>query len=410
MVKVKHELTEYSDDEYIIENYDESSSQDEEDFANEDEFMNIFEDYSHPTIDQTDTPNPPRKDQSTWILIWIMKFRSRYRLPDTATESLIKFVKLLLKECKEGGNYDFPKTLGKAKKYLGMSDQFISFAACQKCNKLYKKDDVKNAEMIMKCSHIEFPNSAKKRFKKCQSPLAKVTDENKFRPELIYPVATIWQQVHSMFKRPGFEELLRHWINRSPNNNVLSDIYDGQVWKTFEDSSEQGNKFFRPDKADTHLGLMINLDWFQPYKRTMHSTGVLYATICNLPRDVRFLPENMLILGILPGPNEVSLHKINHHLSPIISELESFWGGITLNNTHECPNGKNIRAALILVSCDIPAARKLCGHISALVACHRCEKKANYADKQHNFGRISDMDEWFAMKDSTKHRQDASNW
>ena len=49
-----------------------------------------------------------------------------------------------------------------------------------------------------------------------------------------------------MFQRPGFEESLRHWINRSQPDNVLSDIYDGQVWKTFEESSEQGsNKFFR---------------------------------------------------------------------------------------------------------------------------------------------------------------------
>jgi len=40
----------------------------------------------------------------------------------------------------------------------------------------------------------------------------------------------------------------------------------------------------------------------------------------------------------------------------------------------EYREGRQIRVALILVSCDIPAARKICGHISALAACHRCEK------------------------------------
>ena len=151
----------------------------------------------------------------------------------------------------------------------------------------------------------------------------------------------------------------------------------------------------------------MNLDWFQPYDGITYSTGVIYAVICNLPRDIRFKPENMLILGILPGPNEVSLHRINHYLSPIITELESLWNGLTLNRTNEYPNGKDIRAAIIIASCDIPAARKLCGHISALASCHRCEKKAN---KQHNFGGMKNMDEWFIMKDSIKHRQNALDW
>jgi len=118
----------------------------------------------------------------------------------------------------------------------------------------------------------------------------------------------------------------------------------------------------------------------------------------------------MLILGILPGPNEVGLHKINHYLSPIITDLESLWEGMALNRTHEHPNGKVIRAALIIASCGIPVARKLCGHVSALVSCHRCEKKTNYINNQHNFRGMADMDEWFIMKDSTKYRENALNW
>ena len=99
------------------------------------------------------------------------------------------------------------------------------------------------------------------------------------------------------------------------------------------------------------------------------------------------------MFGILLRPNEVSLYKINHYLAPIVNELESLWDGITLNQTYECIEGKKICAALILVSCDIPAARKICGHVSALVACHICEKKANYENHQHNFAGMNDMNE-----------------
>ena len=83
---------------------------------------------------------------------------------------------------------------------------------------------------------------------------------------------------------------------------------------------------------------------------------------------------------------------------------------MTLSHTHECKEGKNIRAALILVSCDIPAARKVCGHVSALVSCHRCEKKANYENRQHNFAGIEDMDYWFIPRDLDMHRQNAQAW
>jgi hypothetical protein len=106
----------------------------------------------------------------------------------------------------------------------------------------------------------------------------------------------------------------------------------------------------------------------------------------------------------------VSLHKINHYLAPIVDELESLWDGVTLNRTYECHNGKKIRAALILVSCDIPAARKICGHVSALVSCHRCEKKANYENRQHNFAGMDDMNEWFIPRNSSQHRENALGW
>src|SRR3954454_4681164 len=205
------------------------------------------------------------------------------------------------------------------------------------------------------------------------------------------------------------ELYLRHWTNRTYFDNILTDIYDGQIWKNFEDSANS-TKFFRSEVADSHLGLVLNLDWFQPYNGTIHSTGVIYAVICNLPRNIRFRRENMLILGLLPGPVEVSLHKINHYLAPIVNELESLWRGITLNRTFECQNGKEIRAALILVSCDIPVARKLCGHVSALESWYRCEKKANYENHQHNFAGMDNMDEWFFARNSSQHRENALKW
>jgi hypothetical protein len=113
----------------------------------------------------------------------------------------------------------------------------------------------------------------------------------------------------------------------------------------------------------------------------------------------------MLTLGLLPGPNEVKLHKINHYLSPIVDELLEFWNGI------EIPAAKRkIRLALICCSNDIPAARKLCGHISASVSCHRCYKRANINGRKLNFSGFDDMDDWFVERDLEEHRQHAESW
>ena len=146
-----------------------STEDDERDVRNDAEFSNNFEDYSHPVFDLPTTSELPKQDRTVWILIWIMKFRSNFKLPDTATEALIKFIRILLEEC-GGSEYEsFPKSLYLARQTLGLVDQFTCFAACQKCHKLYKKDDVANIQnqTIIKYSYVEFPNSATKRFKQC---------------------------------------------------------------------------------------------------------------------------------------------------------------------------------------------------------------------------------------------------
>ena len=59
---------------------------------------------------------------------------------------------------------------------------------------------------------------------------------------------------------------------------------------------------------------------------------------------------------------------------------------------------------------DIPAARKLCGHISAKAACYRCHKRANVVGRRSNFGGFDDISEWFQDQDSEEHHTNAKVW
>ena len=91
----------------------------------------------------------------------------------------------------------------------------------------------------------------------------------------------------------------------------------------------------------------------------------------NLPRKERFLQENVILVGVIPGPSEPSLH-INTFLTPLVTELKQLWKGVPLKNSFGHP--VLTRAALLCCSCDIPAARKVCGFRGhrAKKGCSKC--------------------------------------
>ena len=372
---------------------------------------------------EQDNPSINTNTNDLWILLWIFKYQERFRLPDVATNALIGFFSIVLKDIDSNRFKEFPSTAYMARKLLEIKKKTKTFATCTECNKLYNIEDIipsnqPNDEFSgSKCTHVKFPNhSMQNQRKPCGSELltkVPVTNSHIWRPRMVYPLPCLKTQLLMMYKRPSFEDLLSKWTSRDIETSLMSDIYDGKIWKEFPSSLEVPNsRFFTSETADSHLGIMINLDWFQPFESSVYSCGVIYGVICNLPRDVRFKKENMLVLALLPGPNEVKLHRINHYLAPLVDELLKFWNGVNLPATNNYPTGRNIRMAVICCSNDIPAARKLCGHISALVGCHRCYKKANRNESQRgfNFGGFDDMSEWFRMRDSNEHRQNAIIW
>ncbi|RHZ80516.1 hypothetical protein Glove_134g25 [Diversispora epigaea] len=304
-----------------MEEMEEISIESEEESA--DEFSNIFEDYSSPNynLDELIDLKSTNNNSYLWILLWIMSFHIKFNLPETATESLIKFIKLLLSEIDNSEFDTFPNSIYMTKKELGLRNDFYFFPICPKCHKLYNKQEVKDYKENDINSIMKFltMNRFKLKFK------------------LVYPFTGIRQQLISFYNH----------------------IYDGQIWKSFKETNDENlPNFFQNETVDSYLGLMINLDWFQPYDGTIHSTGVIYAAIYN------------------------------------------------------CPNGKKIWAALILVSYDVPTARKICERLYLIpdVSCHQCEKKVNYKNQQHNFTGINNIDNWFIAKDLSKHLENALRW
>ena len=199
----EHVDSEIEDSEFSTDNEQntDSSSDDDTGSTNNEEFPEIFEDYSCPEFDPFQiTTETIGNNKFLWILIWIMSFRTRYNLPETATESLLKFIKLLLKEIGSTDFDRFPDTLYLMRKELDIKDRFHSFAACSKCHKLYKQQVVENfredgVSAVMKCQHVEYPNSTKHRENRCQTALTQKTKmlngQISYKPILTYPFISI---------------------------------------------------------------------------------------------------------------------------------------------------------------------------------------------------------------------------
>ncbi|CAB4473725.1 unnamed protein product [Rhizophagus irregularis] len=367
---------------------------DDDDGDDEKEEEDIEEFFSSPEIgnDEVFVMESLNDSIETEIILWVFKFQQRFKLPDIALEVLIKFLYIVLTRLDKSQFKNFPASLYLAKKMLNIFQPKMQLAVCNNCHKLYNvrniveyKEEGKAA--IANCLHEEFPdNPVPSRRNKCNNPLSilkKRKGEIIAVPRMIYPKPSIRQQLN---------------------------IYDGKVWKTFPFN---GDTFFTLETATTYLGLLFNLDWFQPFTYTQHSAGTIYTSICNLLRTERNKPENIIFLGFLPGPKEVGLERINHYLAPIVDELLEFWKGWRVPKTYQYTEGLNIKVALIIGLSDTPATRKLFGYGSAVMKWHRCEKRSTYSEayKKTHYGGMQEYDKWVTNPiNPSLHRQYAHEW
>ena len=67
-------------------------------------------------------------------------------------------------------------------------------------------------------------------------------------------------QLTLFFGCKDFKMSCQKWAKRNNTTEALFDIYDGMIWKNFTD--DNGELFFTKEYANSHIGLMINIDWF----------------------------------------------------------------------------------------------------------------------------------------------------
>lgn len=331
------------------------------------------------TTSNEETSNPARSSSSSesiTLLLFLLSWQAIFKVADRAIIVLLKFVKEFLKYLGEICQVDvlvefarlIPETMYMVYKTINLEkDNFERFAVCPVCKSLYAINDCiktnrDGSVVSAKCSHVRYPQHPHQSHRrKCGTKLMKTVRSRAgktfLQPKETYCYKRLTDSLQDLISKKGFVENCEKWRDRqsSLSSNILGDCYEGKVWKDFQAVDDE--PFL---SLPNNYALMLNIDWFQPTKHGLHSIGVLYLVVMNLPREERFKPENVIIAGIIPGPKKPKLH-VNTFLQPLIDELIDLWDGVLLKNSYG--GMEKYRAAILGLSSDILATRKCGGFV-----------------------------------------------
>lgn len=145
-------------------------------------------------------------------------------------------------------------------------------------------------------------------------------------PFLLYCYLDVEATLQQVLQRANIDKCCEEWRHIQRKEDSYCDVYDGNIWQDF--SNYDGSSFL---SEPNNLALILNMDFFQPYKHLKgYSVGGIYCIIMNLPREIRYKQENVLLIGLIPGPKEPD-HDINSFLNPMVEELNQFWSGKSLS-------------------------------------------------------------------------------
>ncbi len=156
--------------------------------------------------------------------------------------------------------------------------------------------------------------------------------------------------------------------------NLMNDVFDGTIYRSMLgervviDGKPQNHSYFG-DSRDVALGL--STDGFAPFRRRKLTAWPLILYNYNLPPEIRFLADNILPLGVIPGPKKPV--DFDSFLWPAVQELLKLAAGVrawdSLTLAHFI-----LRAYLIIVAGDIPAismVMRMKGH-NGYAPCRMC--------------------------------------
>lgn len=332
----------------------------------------------------------------------------------------------------------FPRTIVTAIGWLKIDPVLVIMNCCKSCFALYKLEKAPR-----RCNHLvanipggppEEPESLDNygvnvfpsetaidvhsfSAHTCGEPLLRYS-RGKEIPIRRYAFQNLVDWISRLLSRPNIESLLDEALveSRKPFTvkDEVSDIHQSRLWQEFK--GHDGTPF-SCTSGNLIFGMFVDgINPFGNKQSGRHVSITFVVMVClTLPVDIRFRPENVFLVGIVPGPREPSLEQMNWIRRPIITQLKRLWNlGVVLSQTFLYKKGQLVRAALLPFIADIPALRRSLGFPSATAKnfCSFCQLKKNdisILDSTHWSPRTWEQHKRFAVQardaKSAKERQ-----
>ncbi|QRW10091.1 Transposase family Tnp2 protein [Ceratobasidium sp. AG-Ba] len=162
-----------------------------------------------------------------------------------------------------------------------------------------------------------------------------------------------------MYRDPTTARSLGYCGRYESAPGVYADIFDGAHYKDLQrrqvvvGTDRLDHTYF---SSPTDIALGLSTDGFGPFKSRKQTCWPLVAFNYNLPPSIRHRLENLICLGVIPGPN--SPKELHTFLASLIDELEELAHGVAMYNTvHDRPFC--LRGYLLACFGDMPATAKL---------------------------------------------------
>ena len=208
-------------------------------------------------------------------------FQTLHSLPQRAVQWLLKFLSCLLKVL---GHFSpkivsisqaFPGTIFLRSKYLKdviIVPNVTRMVFCQSCHSLFSFNNclVKTGSklIIQSCSNCLEGGNTVQLLKR----VVTIRGSEKCYPFKVYPVCSFTDYLKAILSRPGVIELCEKWRETfvcDPSH--LRDIFDGKILSDF--GIINGEPFLASSGS---IGVILNIDWFQPFKHRQYSIGEIY--------------------------------------------------------------------------------------------------------------------------------------
>ncbi|EUC67074.1 transposase family Tnp2 protein [Rhizoctonia solani AG-3 Rhs1AP] len=296
---------------------------------------------------------------------------------------------------------NIPITLPTVIHHLGLEEQLDTYVACPTCHTLYREGDC-NTEIPDTCSMVDLDGRI------CGAWLY----AHRHRGN------RAWQQPYRRFSHLTLESWLTRLLNRPGIEDMIestaptlqaqcTDVWGATYMSTFPKPGEPS--FFDAPQEELRLAFLVYHDFYNPFGNRQggkkQSVGMIMMVCLNLPPDIRSNIENIYVAGMIPGPKEPALERINNYMRPIAANLEEHYTpGVVITRTHKYPRGRKVRSVAPIKSMDIVASRSetgIGGH-SHTQFCSVCNATLGEIDVLFSAA--------FQPRSMEKHRADVQEW